>query len=64
MLADLGMLNKAMVLLLSSSHSIVDSAEIQNPSDLRLICGIAASNINGQVLLKKQLFKKYAGNNS
>lgn len=47
MLADLGMLNKVMVSFLSCPHSIVDSAKIQNPSGIGLICWIAVPSING-----------------
>ena len=46
-LADLGILNNVLVSLLSSSHSFEDSAKIQNPSNIRLICWIAVSVVDG-----------------
>lgn len=46
-LADLGILNNVLVSLLSSSHSFEDSAKIQNPSNIRLICWTAVSVVDG-----------------
>lgn len=44
LLGDLGLLNKVMGLVLNSSRSIVDSAQIQYLSNLRLNCGVAISS--------------------